>query len=153
MPQSARWKPTIRALALGMFDAIDAHPWVGSALAQAPGEMPIVRILERLGQQVRALSVEDGTQWAVVGTLLNYILGVGGRNAANLQASAIVSCAYQMAEPSTAMGMAFIGARFSNDHSPPAYRLWERSRSARHTSFSCRRNRLNRLNFSDFPPI
>jgi hypothetical protein len=118
MPQSARWKPTIRALALGMFDAIDEHPWVGSALAQAPGEMPIVRILERLGQQVRALSVEDGTQWAVVGTLLNYILGVGGRNAANLQASAIVSCAYQMAEPSTAMGMAFIGARFSNDHSP-----------------------------------
>src|SRR6202050_4372463 len=26
---------TIRALALGMFDAIDAHPWVGSALTHA----------------------------------------------------------------------------------------------------------------------
>jgi AcrR family transcriptional regulator len=76
---------TIRALALGLFDAIDAHPWVGSALAQAPGEMPMVRILERLGQQVRALGVEDDTQWAVVGALLNYILGVGGRNAANGQ--------------------------------------------------------------------
>jgi AcrR family transcriptional regulator len=81
----AKPKPTIRALALGMFDAIDAHPWVGSALAQAPGEMPMVRILERLGQQVRALSVEDDAQWAVVGALLNYILGVGGRNAANGQ--------------------------------------------------------------------
>ena len=81
----AKPKANIRALALGMFDAIDAHPWVGSALAQAPGEMPIVRILERLGQQVRALGVEEDTQWAAVGALLNYILGVGGRNAANGQ--------------------------------------------------------------------
>ncbi len=78
-------KATIRALALGMFDAIDEHPWVGSALALAPGEMPMVRILERLGQQVRALGVTDDTQWAVVGALLNYILGVGGQNAANGQ--------------------------------------------------------------------
>src|ERR1700679_1466332 len=36
---------TIRALALGMFDAIDAHPWVGSALTRAPGELPLVRFL------------------------------------------------------------------------------------------------------------
>jgi AcrR family transcriptional regulator len=81
----AKPKANIRALAVGLFDAIDAHPWVGSALAQAPGEMPTVRILERLGQQVRALGVEDDTQWAVVGALLNYILGVGGQNAANGQ--------------------------------------------------------------------
>jgi AcrR family transcriptional regulator len=81
----AKPKANLRALALGMFDAIDAHPWVGSALAQAPGEMPMVRILERLGRQVRALGVEDDTQWAVTGALLNYILGVGGQNAANGQ--------------------------------------------------------------------
>src|ERR1700735_2147365 len=79
----AKPKANIRALALGMFDAIDAHPWVGSALAQAPGEMPMVRILDRLGQQVRALGVKDDTQRAVVGALLNYILGVGERNPAN----------------------------------------------------------------------
>jgi AcrR family transcriptional regulator len=81
----AKPKANLRALALGMFDAIDAHPWFGSALAQAPGAMPMVRILERLGRQVRALGVEGDTQWAVVGALLNYILGVGGRNAANGQ--------------------------------------------------------------------
>ena len=52
-------KATIRALALGMFDAIDAHPWVGSALTRAPGQLPMVRILERIGQQVRALGVPD----------------------------------------------------------------------------------------------
>ena len=76
---------TIRALALGMFDAIDAHPWVGSALTRAPGQLPMVRILERIGQQVRALGVPDEEQWATVGALLNYILGVGGQNAANTQ--------------------------------------------------------------------
>ena len=75
----------IRALALGMFDAIDAHSWVGSALARAPGQLPMVRILERIGQQVGALGVPDEQQWATVGALLNYILGVGGQNAANGQ--------------------------------------------------------------------
>jgi AcrR family transcriptional regulator len=81
----AKPKATVRALALGLFDAIDAHPWVGSALTSAPGQSPMVRILEPLGQQVRALGVTDNTQWAVVGALLNYILGVGGQNAANGQ--------------------------------------------------------------------
>jgi AcrR family transcriptional regulator len=76
---------TIRALALAMFDAMDAHPWVGSALTQAASQLPMVRILERIGQQVRALGVPDEEQWATVGALLNYILGVGGQNAANTQ--------------------------------------------------------------------
>jgi len=76
---------TIRALALGMFDAIDAHPWVGSALAHAPGELPVLRIFECIGQQVRALGVPEEKQWATVSALLSYILGVGGQNAANGQ--------------------------------------------------------------------
>jgi AcrR family transcriptional regulator len=76
---------TIRALALGLFDAIDAHPWVGSALTLAPGQLPTVRLLEGIGQQVRALGVPDKEQWATVSALLSYILGVGGRNAANGQ--------------------------------------------------------------------
>jgi AcrR family transcriptional regulator len=75
----------IRALALGMFDAIDAHPWVGSALTRAPGQLPMVRILERIGQQVRALGVPVEEQWEAVSALLSYILGVGGQNAANGQ--------------------------------------------------------------------
>ncbi|MGF6244598.1 MULTISPECIES: TetR/AcrR family transcriptional regulator [Paraburkholderia] len=74
---------SIRALALGMFDAIDAHPWVGSALTRAPGQLPVVRILERLGQQLRALGVPDEEQWETVSALLSYILGVSGQNAAN----------------------------------------------------------------------
>ncbi|QBB71050.1 TetR/AcrR family transcriptional regulator [Pseudolysobacter antarcticus] len=76
---------TLRALALGMFDAIDAHPWVGSALTHAAGQLPLVRIVECIGQQVRALGVPDNAQWAAVSTLLHFILGVGGQNAANTQ--------------------------------------------------------------------
>jgi len=75
----------IRGVALGLFDAIDAHPWVGSALVHAVGRLPSARILERLGQQVRALGVSDDEQWATVSALLNYIFGVGGQNAANAQ--------------------------------------------------------------------
>jgi len=76
---------TIRALALGMFDAIDAHPWVGSALTQAASQLPMVRIIERIGQQVCALGVPGDEQWAAVSALLSYILGVAGQNAANRQ--------------------------------------------------------------------
>ncbi len=76
-------RATIRALALGLFDAMDAHAWVGSALMHAAGQLPTVRLIERLGQQVRALGVADAAQWAAVSALLHYIVGVGGQNAAN----------------------------------------------------------------------
>jgi AcrR family transcriptional regulator len=82
---SAKPKATIRALALRLFDAIDVHPWVGSTLTSPAGLLPMVRILEPLGQQVRALGVPDKEQWATVSALLHYILGVGGQNAANGQ--------------------------------------------------------------------
>ena len=76
-------KATIRAVALGLFDAMDAHAWVGSALMRAAGQLPTVRLVERLGQQVRALGVAEAAQWASVSALLHYIVGVGGQNAAN----------------------------------------------------------------------
>ena len=76
---------TIRAVALGLFDIIDEHPWVGSALTSTPGLSPIVRILERIGQQIRALGMPEEQQWAAVGTLMAYILGVSRQNAANGQ--------------------------------------------------------------------
>lgn len=77
----------IRALALALFDVIDARPWVGSALTQAAGQLPMVRILEGIGQQVQALGVaQRKAQWASANALLSYILGVAGQNAANAQA-------------------------------------------------------------------
>jgi AcrR family transcriptional regulator len=73
----------IRAVALAMFEAMDAHPWLGSALSRAPGQLPTVRILECLGRQVDALGVPQDRQWMAACALLNYLLGVSGQNAAN----------------------------------------------------------------------
>jgi hypothetical protein len=78
-------KETIRAVALGLFDAINEHPWVGSAITSSVGLSPIVRILEPVGEQIRALRVPDEQQWAAVGTLIACILGVSKQNAANGQ--------------------------------------------------------------------
>jgi AcrR family transcriptional regulator len=73
----------VRALAVGVFDAIDAHPWIGTQLARAPAQSPLLRVFEHLGRQVQALGVPHAAQFTAASALLNYILGVGGQNAAN----------------------------------------------------------------------
>ncbi len=77
------------AVPLGMFDAMDTHPWIGSTLAWAVGKSTMVSVLERIGQQVQALGVPPDQHWATVSVLLNYILGVGGQNAANAQVARV----------------------------------------------------------------
>ncbi|MFL6656747.1 MAG: TetR/AcrR family transcriptional regulator [Massilia sp.] len=77
----------IRAISLGMFDVIDAHPWVGAELARSPGKMPMVRILEGLGRQVRLLGVPERGQWQASTTLLHYVLGVASQNASNARSA------------------------------------------------------------------
>lgn len=73
----------IRALAVGLFDAIDAHPWVGTQLARTPSQSPLLRVFERIGRQVQALGVPEAAQFTAASALLSYILGVAGQNAAN----------------------------------------------------------------------
>ena len=73
----------LRAIGLALFDAIDAHPWVGAELAHAPGTMPNVRILEGIGQPLQALSLTGQALWAATSTLFSYIVGVAGQNAGN----------------------------------------------------------------------
>lgn len=80
-------KATVRAVALALFDAMDAHPWIGSALSWTAGQLTMVRIIECMGQQLRALGVAPEKHWASVSAMLNYILGVGGQNAANAQSA------------------------------------------------------------------
>jgi AcrR family transcriptional regulator len=76
----------IRAVALGVFDAIDAHPWVGTQLSRNPSQPAMLRIFERIGQQVQVLGVPHSAQFTAASTVLNFILGVGGQNAANARA-------------------------------------------------------------------
>ncbi|MEV4282640.1 TetR/AcrR family transcriptional regulator [Actinoplanes xinjiangensis] len=78
----------IRAIALGMFDAIDAHPWIGYQLAGLASRSASLRIIERIGQQVQALGVPGDGQFFATSALFSYILGVAGQNAANARSRA-----------------------------------------------------------------
>jgi AcrR family transcriptional regulator len=72
----------IRAIALGVFDAIDAHPWVGTQLIREPWQSAIGQLFESVGRQLQALGVPERAQFDAASALLNYILGVAGQNAA-----------------------------------------------------------------------
>jgi AcrR family transcriptional regulator len=77
----------IRAVALGLFDAIDEHPWLAtqltSQLSRSPWGSVKPRILESIGRQVRALGVPEGSWFTASSVLVHYILGTAGQNAAN----------------------------------------------------------------------
>jgi AcrR family transcriptional regulator len=72
----------IRAIALGVFDAIDAHPWVGTQLSREPWQSAVLQILEGIGEQLQALGVPERAQFDCASALLNYILGLAGQYAA-----------------------------------------------------------------------
>lgn len=85
-PAGATPREAVHALALGVFDAIDAHPWVGAQLSRTSWQSPMLGILERLGRQVRALGVPEAAQFTSASALLYYIFGVSNQNAANARA-------------------------------------------------------------------
>ena len=78
-------KVRLRALALGLFDTLDEHPWMGLVLLRAELQSPMVRVVEKIGQQVISMGVPVEQHWSTVGALVSYIVGVGGQNAANGQ--------------------------------------------------------------------
>ncbi|MCG7596575.1 TetR/AcrR family transcriptional regulator [Mycobacterium sp. C3-094] len=73
----------IRAVALGIFDAVDAHPWVGAHLVRQPWQPAMVEIYERVGRHLTALGVADEALFHAGSTLVSFVLGVAGQNAAN----------------------------------------------------------------------
>jgi AcrR family transcriptional regulator len=78
----------LRAVALGLFDAIDAHPWVGAQLTREPWRPALLDIYENVSEQLQALNVPQQALSDSAGVLVNYILGVAGQNAANARALA-----------------------------------------------------------------
>ncbi|MGN8135221.1 TetR/AcrR family transcriptional regulator [Paraburkholderia sp. 22099] len=76
-------KAALRAIALGVFDAVDAHPWAGAHLSHEPWHPTVGEIFERVGQELEALGVSADAQFDCASALTNYILGVAGQNAAN----------------------------------------------------------------------
>ncbi|MFC4046311.1 TetR/AcrR family transcriptional regulator [Dactylosporangium siamense] len=72
----------VRALALGIFDAIDDHPWVGTQLPRDPLQPAVLQIWRNLGVQLHHLGVA-GTALSDAGSaLVNYILGAAAQHAA-----------------------------------------------------------------------
>lgn len=88
LADDAEPRQTLRALALGLFDAIDAHPWVGAQLTREPWRPALLDIYESISTQLRALAVPQRALPDSAGVLVNYILGVAGQNAANARALA-----------------------------------------------------------------
>lgn len=76
-------RAAIRALALSMFDLIDARPWIGAHLAREPWQSAMLTIFEGVGSRLDALGVAEAAQFDAATALVNYILGCAGQNAAN----------------------------------------------------------------------
>jgi AcrR family transcriptional regulator len=75
-------RAAIRAIALGAFDAIDAHPWVGAQLSREPWQAAVLQLFESFGGQLQALGVPERAQFDCASALLNYVLGLAGQYAA-----------------------------------------------------------------------
>ena len=75
-------REAIRAIALGVFDAIDAHPWVGAQLSREPWQSAMLQIFEGIGGQLQALGVPERAQFDCASALVNYVLGLAGQYAA-----------------------------------------------------------------------
>ena len=68
-------EPAIRELALGIFDAIDAHPWVGTQLSREPMQAAVLRIWTSIGIQLQRLGVDPATLPDAGSALVSYVLG------------------------------------------------------------------------------
>jgi AcrR family transcriptional regulator len=75
-------REAIRAIALGVFDAIDAHPWAGAQLSREPWQSAVLQIFEGAGEQLLALGVPERAQFDCASALVNYVLGLAGQYAA-----------------------------------------------------------------------
>lgn len=78
----------LRGVALGLFDAIDAHPWVGTQLSQQPLRAATLEIYECVGRLLDAFGVPEEALFDAAGALMNYVLGVAGQNAAQARSRA-----------------------------------------------------------------
>jgi AcrR family transcriptional regulator len=81
-------REAIHAVALGILDAIDAHPWLGGQLARPPWRDSMLQIFERIGRQVRALGIPATAQFTATSALLIHIIGASGQEAANSRSPA-----------------------------------------------------------------
>ena len=73
----------IRAIALGVFDTLDAHPWVGTQLSREPWQAAMLHVFEAIGGQLQAVGVPEHAQFNSGSALVSYILGLAAQYAAS----------------------------------------------------------------------
>ena len=76
-------RQAVHRIALGVVDAIHAHPWIGQQLTRPPWQSTMLQIFERIGQQIQRCEVPAPVQFTATSTLLIYILGAGTQEARN----------------------------------------------------------------------
>lgn len=76
-------RKAIRGIALGVFETIDAHPWVGAQLVRNPWPTAMLQIFERIGRQVQALRAPARAQFTAATVLGSYVIGESRQNAAS----------------------------------------------------------------------
>ena len=69
----------IQTLALRLFDAIDAHPWLASCLiaqlVRRPGGPVAIGLFEGLGAHIRDMGVPQAAWFVATSTVVHYLLG------------------------------------------------------------------------------
>ncbi|MBU4214202.1 MAG: TetR family transcriptional regulator [Actinobacteria bacterium] len=70
----------IRTIGLSVFDAMDAHPWIGPQLSRTSWQ---TSMLELIGQQLQLAGVPAPAQFTAASTLVSFILGASSQNAVN----------------------------------------------------------------------
>ncbi|HXR44620.1 MAG TPA: TetR/AcrR family transcriptional regulator C-terminal domain-containing protein [Pseudolysinimonas sp.] len=68
----------LRAVALGTFESIRAHPWVGAQLRRTSLQPAVVRIWKTIGTQLGRLGLHGADAAAAGSTLTSFILGSVG---------------------------------------------------------------------------
>lgn len=70
---------SIRDATDGVFDAITAHPWLGSQLTAAPWQPAVLQLFDRIGSEVSALGVPERAQFDAASALVHHVLGVASQ--------------------------------------------------------------------------
>lgn len=69
---------TLRDLALALFAAMEAHPWLAAYLLRDVGMQPnSIRLYERFGQELLRLDLTRRQRFHAVSAIVNYVVGVG----------------------------------------------------------------------------
>ncbi|GGG10646.1 TetR family transcriptional regulator [Rhodococcoides trifolii] len=75
-------RTAIRTITSGVFDAIHAHPWVGTQLSRELMQTASMQILESIGTRLDQFGVPDDKQFDCATAIMSYILGLAAQYAA-----------------------------------------------------------------------